>query len=381
MYCDGANDMTTSPIELFHPVLLPEMEDAALSVLRSGNIASGPKVAEFERAFSKIVARKHLVATSDMTSAMTLALHLAGVKAGDEVATLAFSCLSSNAPIARLGARALWVDMDPVTLSMSVSDLANRLTVCVKAVAVYHVAGYPADIQAIAALCKERGIALIEDCNNAIGATTEGRPLGAHGDYSIYSLYPNRQVNGLDGGVLATPDAATATRASRLRRFGIDAGSFRDARGEINPLSDVGEIGWAASLGQINAAVALEQLGTLAARLERTSANAAKLASALQGLPGLQVVASTNGNTSAYWGFGVLVEQRDSLLARLKSRGIKASVLHQRTDSYSGFGTGPALLPGTAVVMGQFLALPCGWWIRDEDLQEIVGEVKAFLLQ
>lgn len=370
--------MTLSTIDLFHPVRLPEMEAAALEVFRSGQIASGPKVTALEQAFSAVVGREHIVSTNDLTSAVLLALHLAGVSAGDEVATVAFSCLQSNSPIARLGARPVWIDIDPETMSMSAEDLAAKLSPLVKAVMVYHIAGYPSDTHRIAAMCRERGIPLIEDCNNALGATLNSRPVGAVGDYAVYSLYPNRQINGIDGGMLATPDAATAARATRLRRFGVDATSFRDERGEINPESDVPEIGSSAALNNLNAAVALSQLTTLSDRMARTFAVAGHLSNALSGLCRLRPVRPVRSATPAFWGFLVLSENRDELLMHLKAQGIKSSIFHQRNDWYTGFGKPRAELPGTELVMNQLLALPCGWWLTDNQINELICIVSEF---
>lgn len=370
--------MNAETIDLFHPVSLPEMEAAAVEVLRSGQIASGPKVSELERAFAAIVGREHIVSTNDLTSAVTLALHLAGVRAGDEVATIAFSCLQSNSPIARLGARPVWIDIDPTTMSMCVEDLAANLKPSVKAVMVYHVAGYPADMARISALCRDRGIPLVEDCNNAIGATLENRPIGLHGEYAVYSLYPNRQINGIDGGMLATPSAMIAERATRLRRFGVDAVSFRDARGEISPNSDVSEIGWSSALNNLNAAVALSQLNTLNERLERVNNVADMLKKALGGLRRVRLVRPIPGATPAFWGFLVLSENRDDLLDHLKAHGIKASIFHQRNDWYTGFDTAPAVLPGTELVMNQLLALPCGYWLTDAQVNRLVYRVIEF---
>lgn len=370
--------MTLSTIDLFHPVRLPEMEVATLEVLRSGQIASGPKVTALEHAFSAVAGREHIVSTNDLTSAVLLALHLAGVRAGDEVATVAFSCLQSNSPIARLGARPVWIDIDPETMSMSVEDLAAKLNSSVKAVMVYHVAGYPSDTRRVATLCRDRGIPLIEDCNNAIGATIDGRPVGVVGEYAVYSLYPNRQINGIDGGILATPDAVTAARATRLRRFGVDAPTFRDARGEISPNSDVPEIGWSSALNNLNAAVALSQLNTLSDRTDRTKATVTHLAAALTGLRRIRLVQPIPGAISACWGFLVLSEYRDAMLEHLKAYGIKSSIFHQRNDWYTGFGTPRADLPGTQLVMNQILALPCGYWLTDAQINEIIFRVKEF---
>jgi perosamine synthetase len=368
----------SSSIDLFHPVYLPEMQVAAADILRSGQIASGAKIIELERAFSAMVGRDNIVSTNDLTSAVLLALYLSGVRSGDEVATVAFSCLQSNSPIATLGAHPVWIDIDPETMSMSLEDLKKKLTLSVKAVMVYHIAGYPANMAQIAEMCRDRGIPLIEDCNNAIGATLDGRSVGAYGDYAVFSLYPNRQINGIDGGLLATPDSSTAKRAARLRRFGVNSETFRDARGEINPASDVPEIGWSASLNQLNAAVALCQFDTLPERIAQTRAIATRLTTELSGLRRLRSVKPVQGAIPAFWGFLVLSEDRDGLIDFLKVRGIKSSIFHQRNDLYTGFGSERANLPGTTEVMAKLLALPCGWWLTDSQVDYLIGQVSEF---
>lgn len=370
--------MSGARIELFQPVHLPVMEDAALEVIRSGQIAAGSSVAAFEESFAAIAGRGHMVSTSDLTSAVTLALHLSGVRSGDSVATLAFSCLQSNSPIVKLGARPVWIDIDPGTLSMSLNDLSSKLTPSVKAVMVYHVAGYPADTDRISTLCQERGIPLIEDCNNAIGARLNGASIGSFGDYAVYSFYPNRQINGFDGGMLSTPNSEAAARASRLRRFGIDAQSFRDTRGEINPNSDVAEIGWSASLSNLHAAVALSQLDSLQNRLDRTFTLATNLINEISLLKKVRPIEPLSGGRSAFWGCLVLADDRDDFLAYLKERGIKASILHQRNDHYSGFGNEQTFLPGTDMVMEKILALPCGWWLSNKQFDKIVTAIRDY---
>jgi len=372
---DGVNFKT---IDLFHPVNLPEMEVAAIEVMRSGQIANGSKVSELEQAFAAFLGRENIVSTDDLTSALTLALSLAGVKAGDEVATMAFSCMQSNSPIALLGARPVWIDIDPTTMSMSLEDLTTKLKPSVKAVMLYHVGGYPADSIRIAALCRERGIPLIEDCNNAIGAVLDHHPIGFFGDYSVFSLYPNRQINGIDGGILVTPDSATAEQARRLRRYGINSITFRDVRGEINPKSDIPKIGWSAALNNLNSAVALSQFDTLSTRIEKTKLVASRLANALVDLSWIRLVKPVVGGEPAFWGFLILTEYRDALIEYLKARGIKSSILHHRNDCYTGFGSLSEDLPGTTLVMSQFLAIPCGWWLNDSQVEYVINQLYEF---
>ena len=353
---------------------------AALAVLRSGQIASGPKVAEFQQALKPWLGLPHSVTTSDMSSAMLLALHLCGVGAGDEVLSTAYTCMSSAAPIANLGARPCWVDIDPATGLLDPAGLRGRITARTKACVVYHAGGYPAAMPEIAAICREHGIALIEDCNTALGARLQDQAVGAWGDAAVYSFYPNRQLNSIEGGAVAWRDPAQAERAQRLRRFGIALNGFRDAIGEINPASDIAEVGWSAAMNQLSSAVALAQLPSLGARLQATRANAERLAERLTGLPGLTIVAPGAGAEPAYWGLLALAEHRDAVLVELKQQGVMASKLHHRIDGYSGFGAEPVDLPGTAAFLDRVLALPCGYWL-DTTCVDRVATILTQVLQ
>lgn len=361
----------TTPIRLFHPASSEATEQAALAILRSGQIASGPQIDEFQARLGELVGRPHVVCTSDMTHALILAMQVAGVRPGDEVLTLAYSCMSSNSAIKLVGAKPVWVDIDPTTASMSVGDLQRAITPRCKAVTMYHVAGYPGPAAEIAAVCHERGLAFIEDCNNALGATLAGAPVGQSGDFAVYSFYPNRQINAIEGGALVCPDADAAARATRLRRFGIDSRTFRDSLGEINAASDIPEVGWSAPFNHLNAAIGLSQLPALPRQLARTREVAGRLQRQMNGIPGVQSVAPIEGGNPAYWVLLLLAQQRDHLLAGLKRRGIDCSKLHLRNDRYSGFGANPRPLPGTDRFMEQVLGIPCGWWLSDEQVAAI----------
>jgi perosamine synthetase len=368
------------PIRLFKAAWSTAAEAAAVDVLRSGQIASGPRVDEFQRAVAALLGQPQLVCTNDMTSALVLALHLAGVGRGDEVLTLAYSCMSSNSAISRVGATPVWVDLHAETASMSVDDLTRALTPRCKAVTMYHVAGYPGPAAEVAQFCREHGLRFIEDCNNASGATSTGQPVGRQGHFAVYSFYPNRNINAIEGGALACQDGAAAARALRLRRFGIDGNTFRDSMNEINPHSEIAEVGWSASFNQLNAAVGLTQLPRFAEQLSRTRLLATRMQAALAGLRGIQVVAPLAGADPAYWVLLILAEQRDRLLQALKSQAIDCSKLHQRNDVYTGFGAASRPLPGTDRFMSRVLGVPCGWWLSDEEAARVVACIRQAAL-
>lgn len=351
--------------------------EALAPLMASGQLASGPNVAALEHALAGYLNHPHVACLGDATHALALALQLAGVGPGDDVLTLSYNCMSSNSAIAHVGARPVWVDLDEGSATMSVADCERALTPATKALVVYHVAGYPAPLPALRAFCDRHRIALVEDANNALAATLDGRRIGTTGDFAVFSFYANRQVNGIDGAALVCPDAATAAAARRLRRYGIDVPRFRDAHGEIDARSDIPQVGMSSPLNHVQATLALVHLRSLDARIDRNRRNVATLAARLADVPALAPVAWAPGAAPAFWAWLVRCGERDVLLERLKARGVQCSKLHQPNDVYSGFAGAARALPHTARFMDEILALPCGWWLDDAALERLVAQVRA----
>lgn len=352
------------------------MDAAALDVLHSGQIASGSYVKQFADGFGKLVHQANVVTVNDMSSAIQIALRLIGVGPGDEVLAAAYACMSTNAPIATSGATAVWVDIDPRSGTLDPEALERAITPRSKAVIVYHLAGYPADIRRIAGICQARGLKLIEDCDNALLATVDGEQVGSFGDFAIYSFYPNRQINATEGGALCCRHAEDAEHATRLRRYGIDMTRFRDPHGEIDPLCDIPEVGWAATLNNLCSAIGHAQLGDVAGRIAHARHVAERLAHELSQISGVEVISPRHGAVPSYWAFLIKLRNRDQVLAELKRCGVQVSKLHQRTDQYSGFAAPPKDLPNTAHFLDQVLGLPCGWWISEGDIETVASTLR-----
>lgn len=367
------------PISLFGIYKNEQTDTLALEVLNSGQIAAGAYVKKFVDDFGQIVHQKNVVTVNDMSNAIQIALRLSDVQPGDEVLTTSYACMSTNAPIATSGAKPVWVDVDPRNGLMDPQALERAITPRSKAVIVYHVAGYPAPIARIAEICSTHGLKLIEDCDNALLATVDGQQVGTFGDFAIFSFYPNRQVNATEGGALCCRRPEDAERAVRLRRYGIDLTRFRDARGEINAECDIPEVGWAATLNNLCSAIGYSQLQDVSDRVERARQVAALYDAEFQALEGIDVVEPLVGCTPAYWAYLVRVKNRDAVLTRLKECGVQVSKLHHRTDLYSGFKAEPAVLPHTQDFLDQVLALPCGWWISNNEVNKIISLLKKFI--
>jgi dTDP-4-amino-4,6-dideoxygalactose transaminase len=365
-----------SAIPLFKPVYTDEMAAAAAEVLASGWIASGRYVAPFGEAIARLTGQPQVCLTSDLSAAMSIALHVAGVRAGDEVVTSPFACMATNAPIALAGATAVWADVDPLTGAMTSDTVGAAITSRTRAVILYHLAGYPANAEAVAQVCRARGIPLIEDCDNALGASLRGTPVGRFGDIAVYSFYPNRQINAAEGGALAFKNEAWLAKAMRMRRFGIDTAGFRDALGEIDPNSDIPDVGWSATMSNLNCAIGLAQLADVASRLEETRRVAERLTAALRRVAGVTPVDPLPEAVPAYWTLLVRSADPYATLRTLRASGVHASRLHQRNDRYTGFKSRETPLPGVDDWEAHQLSIPCGWWMNDADIDAIASALQ-----
>lgn len=359
-----------------------KMDQTALEVLKSGQIASGHYVKKFEDGFGKLVDQTHVVSVNDMSSAIQIALRLIGVGPGDEVLTSPFACMSTNAPIATSGATPVWVDIDPSTGHIDPAALERVITPRSKAVLVYHLAGYPANMKRISEICRAHGLKIIEDCDNALLATLDGVQVGSFSDFAVYSFYPNRQINAIEGGALCCKSFTDAKRAIKLRRYGIDLTRFRTDNGEINPNCDIPEVGWAATLNNLCAAIGYSQLSSVAERIENVRAVASQLKDELSKIRGVEVISPQPGSVPSYWAFLIKVPNNSVFLNNMNEYGINVSKIHHRTDLYTGFNASAKKnLPNTEDFLKKVLALPCGWWMTDCDIKYISSTLQNILLK
>ncbi len=364
------------------PLFDCRLPSAALATLETpfqmGQLAAGPSVPELERTFEARFPGRHAVAVGDMTHALAMTLRLAKVRAGDEVLSLAFNCMSSNAAIAMVGAQVAWVDIDPTTASFDVEQARSLITTRTRAVVVYHVSGYPADLASLRRLCDEHGLPLIEDANNAFAASVNDQQVGMVGDFTVFSLYANRQINAIDGGVVLCMRKEDAEQARRLRRFGIDTTRFRDSDGEIDPLLDVSEIGMSSSLDNIRATLALSSMADVDNRVARSRRNVALLTEQTSDLA-MVPIAPVAGAQPVFWTWLVRFANRDTVMRELKAHGVQCSKLHYPNHHYSGFCASSEGLPGTDALQREMLAIPCGWWLNDTDISQLTGTIRDVL--
>jgi dTDP-4-amino-4,6-dideoxygalactose transaminase len=199
----------------------PEIDKAVLSLLESTQYVLGSEVEGFENEFAAYCGTRHAVGVSSGTSALHLALLAAGVGPGDEVITVPFTFVATVAAICYTGARPVFVDVDPDTLTMDPVQIEAAITPRTKVVLPVHLYGQPADMDAIAAVAARHGLAVIEDAAQAHGAEYRGRRVGSIGQLGCFSFYPGKNLGAYgEGGMVVTNDDAQAKTLRMLRDWG-----------------------------------------------------------------------------------------------------------------------------------------------------------------
>ncbi|MFB4316861.1 DegT/DnrJ/EryC1/StrS family aminotransferase [Actinomadura sp. 21ATH] len=369
-------------IPVIRPVLGEEEAAAVAEAVRSGWVAQGPRVAEFESAFAARAGAGHGVATSSCTTALHLALLLAGVGPGDEVVVPSLSFIATANVVRHAGAEVVFADVDPATGNLTGKTVEVALTGRTRAVIAVDQAGVPVDLDGIRAACDPRGITVIEDAACAAGSVYRGRPAGAGADLAAWSFHPRKLLTTGEGGMLTTPDADRARRARRLREHGMSVSAAeRHASAEV-VIEEYAETGFNYRMTDLQAAVGLVQLARLDAIVSRRRALAARYHRLLAGVPGLECARDPDSGRTNYQSFWILLPDdfplgRDDLLRRMLASGVSARrgiMAAHREPAYAGV---PADLPVTDRFTTRSLILPLFHDMTEEQQDQVVETITA----
>lgn len=363
--------MKPAPIPLFK-VFLPPREELAgplLDTLYSGRITEGPKVAEFERRFGSFVGNPNILTFYSGTAALHVALMLAGVQPGDDVVSTPMTAEPTNMAIRQAGANVVWADVDPENGNISADGIAAAVTNRTRAIIAVHYGGIPAALDAIHSIAAARNIPVIEDAAHALGARYDGRLIGSHSPFVMFSFQAIKHLTTIDGGALALATSDLLPAGRRLRWFGIDRALPRlDV--------EVSEVGWKYHMNDVTAQIGLIQLDHIAPVLARHVENGRWLDRALDGITGLRPCRWDAKAEPAYWFYTLFAERRDDLARKLEERGIAASLIHRRNDEHPVFASSRRPLPGLDAFHREVLHIPCGWWVDNEDRERIAATIR-----
>jgi len=316
-------------IPVMRPALGEEEAQAAADAVRSGWVAQGPRVAQFEQAFASRVGAGYGVAVSSCTTALHLALVGVGVERGDEVVVPSLSFIATANVVVHAGATPVFADVDRHTGNLTLETVAPVLTPRTRAVIVVHQGGVPADTDPIRKVLEPRGIAVVEDAACAIGSTYHSRPVGAGSRVAAWSFHPRKVLTTGEGGMLTVDDAANASRLRRLREHGmsVSAAERHAASGVV--LEEYLEVGFNYRMTDVQAAIGLVQLTRLDALVAERRRLAARYQAMLRDLDGVRVVCDPPHGTTNYQSFWILLSDdfpvsRNQLLHHLADNGISA---------------------------------------------------------
>lgn len=347
----------------------PYMPDVPLvnDILHSGQLAYGTYGKEFERLLAVYFNSPNVIATNAFNMAILVALSTLEISPGDKVIASPMSCLASTQPLLSMGINVQWADINPRTGTLCPNSVRNLLSVRPKAIIHNHFCGHVGFIDEINSIGREYGIPVIDDCIEAFGSEYKGRKLGNVGtDITIFSFNPVRIPNTLDGGAVIFKDNHLYKKSLLVRDAGIDRSRFRDELGEINADCDIELIGHSATIGELSSYIGIQQMKNVDRILDIQRKNALSWDQKLSDDVNLISIINEDCNPN-YWVYGILAKNKRETIVKFRELGFYASGVHLNNNAYSVFGD-KKVLPGVTEFNSQFVALPSGWWVKNQDI-------------
>jgi dTDP-4-amino-4,6-dideoxygalactose transaminase len=348
--------------------LRPEIDAAVARVLDSGWFILGPEGEAFERELAAALEARHAVAVANGTEAIQLALEALGLAAGDEVVTSPLTAAFTALAIVRAGARPVFADVDPVTLNVSPETVERAITPHTRALLPVHLYGHPVDLDPMLALARRRGIPLVEDACQAIGAQYKGRPVGVLSGMGALSFYPTKNLGAFgDGGAVVVDDPEVAARLRRLRNGGQSDRYHHEVVG-IN-----------SRLDEMQAALLRAKLGHLVAWTDRRRALAARYEEGLRDA-GVEIPVEQPYARAVYHLYVIRHPRRDALAAALRERGIGTLVhypipLHLQ-HAFAELGRKKGDFPVAERAAAEILSIPLFPEMTDGQAEAVIRAIR-----
>ncbi|TFD30224.1 DegT/DnrJ/EryC1/StrS family aminotransferase [Cryobacterium cryoconiti] len=339
---------------------------AMTQVLDSGWVVLGPQHDSFQKALARYLGVSHVVGVASGTDALELAIKAAMPEGKNTVLSAANAGGYTSTAARRAGFRVRYADVDCESLCLTEATVTEALTADIGVVVITHLYGNLTDIGGLVALCHKRGIRVVEDCAQAIGARRPEGAAGSFGDLCATSFYPTKNLGALgDGGAVATNNAAFAEKVTQLRQYGWNSKYRVAIAGGAN-----------SRLDEIQAAFLLARLPQLDALNERRRWIIAQYAAAAAGGP-LRVLPAVGEHHVAHLAVA-LTPRRDEVREVLAQHGVSTDIHFPVPDHQQpGFNAEPHSLPNTEELAGQLLSLPCFPELTDEEVRTVCKAIGA----
>ena len=352
----------------WHQDIQTELESAAIGVLRSGRFVQGPNVQGFEDEVAAYLECKHAISCANGTDALVLALRAAGIGSGDEVITTAFTFFATAEAIMQVGAKPVFVDIEPETFNLNPSCLETALSPATRAVLLVHLFGLPANVRAVRAFCHKHDLLLIEDCAQSFGARVDAQQTGTFGQLGCYSFFPSKNLGGFgDGGLVVTDDDEMAIQLKQLRNHGSREQYLHD------------QIGYNSRLDELQAALLRVKLR----HIEHYNRQRQQVAHWYEKYLADIACCLPEGEGHIYHQYTMLIGNREAVKNHLLQQNIASAVyyplpLHQQNALNGRFWANN--LAVTEQVCNRCLSLPVFPGMTEHQVEAVAGGLLSFRL-
>lgn len=361
--------MSEIRVPIAKPIIDKEEIDNVVEVLKSGMIAQGPKVEEFEQEFAKWVGAEYGIAVNSGTAALHTALLACGICKGDEVITSPFTFIASGNSIVYTGATPVFGDIDLKTYTLNPDLIEDKITENTKAILPVHLYGQSANMDKINEIAEKYGLIVIEDAAQAHGATCKGMKVGSMGDMSCFSFYPTKNMTTSEGGMITTDDEELAESAKMFRAHGANIRYHHDA------------IGYNFRMTDISAAIGLAQLGKIDSFNDKRITNASYLSDGLKDVDGIITPYCAYDSKHVYHQYTIRVEKgkRSDWVKIINDCGVGTGIHYPITlynqPVYKTLGiTGDC--PKAELAAESVISLPVHPSLTQDDLDLVISAVK-----
>lgn len=368
-------------IRLFRVNMPKTVEKPLLETLFSGYVTEGPKVKEFERLLGEYIDNPNVLAVNSGTSALTLALRLAGVRPGNEVITTPMTCTATNLPILNLFAVPVFADVDPITGNIDPDSVEELITPNTKAIMCVDWGGLPCKLDKLMDIAKRHKLKLIEDAAHAFGASFKDKKVGSVADFTCFSFQAIKHITTIDGGAIACLNEEDYSRGKRLRWFGIDRDiKTADARVDV----DIPEDGYKFHMNDVAATIGIEQLKHFDLKRVTEIADTYKDELDEWFLPALPDLPTDFNYRSSFWLFTILLPEYAStehFRGFMAARDIQVSKVHGRNDQYEIFrkrGRSEGIGLGLPSFYNRMICLPIHDQLSDTDVQKVIAACNEY---
>jgi len=373
-------------IPVAKPFLGKEEAQSAYDTILTNWVTQGPRVQEFEEKFVEYTGAKYAVALSNCTTALHLAMIVAGISEGDEVICPSMSYIATANSIAYVGAVPVFAEVDPITYNIDVKHAATLITKKTKAILIVHQIGLPADIDAFKALCEQHSLKLIEDAACAAGSAYKGKKIGSHSDLVCFSFHPRKVITTGDGGMITTNNEAYYNRLKLLRQHGMSVNDRVRHSSTTVIIEDHLEIGYNYRLTDIQAAIGIKQLEKLDWIVAERRKIAQKYQKAFKGIDLLRLPVEPENYFTNWQSYAVYLKpgcpvKRNELLQLMLDKGIatrRGVMTTHRESAYKNFKLATAL-PVSEDACDNSIVLPLYVPMADEEIDFVIKTFKDFV--